>query len=162
DEAGRIHEWGVGAGRMYRTPEAPGTSASLLFSPTLDHEELTHLLSDAAQGPVLRRGRHRRSDGTEFEVDCEFRRLLKGRFSGFTMIVSDRSRQEAWQAFAQSAARTEGMLREEADVAHQQLATLQYMTDPSLDLEATTDVLGSLLDRLRAAVGADGIACVPV
>lgn len=162
DEAGRIHEWGVGAGRMYRTREAPGTSASLLFSPILDDEELAHLLSAARQGPVLHRSRHRRGDGTEFEVDCEFSRLLRGRFSGFTMIVSDRSRQEAWQAFAQSAAHTEGLLREEADVAHQQLATLQYMTDPSLDLEPTTDVLGSLLDRLRPAVGADGIACVPV
>ena len=162
DETGQIREWGIGAERLYRTADALGERATALFSPSPTEEELAQLLSDARQEPVRRRGRHRRGDDTEFEADCEIRRLIKGRFSGFTMVVADRSRQQAWEAFAQSAAATEGVLREEADAAQRQLGALQDVTDPSLDLGNRAEVLNTLLDRLRPAVGADGIALMTV
>jgi hypothetical protein len=158
DEAGLIRDWGVGAERLYRTANARGERATTCFSVPPSEDEFAQLLSDARLDPVRRRARHRRGDGTEFEADYEIRRLIKGRFSGYSMVVADRSRQQAFEAFAQTAADTEGVLREEADAAQRQLAALQDVTDPTLDLEGRAEILNALLDRLRAVVGADGIA----
>jgi GAF domain-containing protein len=162
DETGQIRDWGIGAERLYRTADGLNQRATALFSPSLTEEEFGQLLSAARREPVRRRVRLRRGDDTEFEADCEIARLIKGRFSGFTMVVADQSRQLAWDAFAQSAADTESVLREEADVAQRQLAALKDVTDPSLDLGDRGEVLATLLNRLRPVVGADGIALTAV
>lgn len=158
DHAGRIVEWGAGVEPMYGSaPDLPGPSAAALFNPPLGDEDFAKLLSDARHDVVCRGGRHTRADGTPFDVDVEIKALTPG---GFAMVVHDRSGLRAWEAFAKSAADTETELREEADVAHRQLAALQHVTDPSLDALAGTAVVTTLLDRLRLVVAADGIALV--
>lgn len=160
DDEGRIFDWGMGAERLYTRSGLRGLSFATLFSEPPPGEELSRILRDARENPVSRRARHRRGDDTEFEADIEIARLLKGRFSGFSMVVHDCSRHQAWEAFAQSAADAQVALRREAYVAHQQLATLQNMTDPALDTVGGIDGLTMLLDRLGPAVGADGVALV--
>src|SRR5262249_403624 len=81
---------------------------------------------------------------------------------GFAVVVHDLTRQHAWEAFATSSAETHAELRQEADTAHRQLATLQDVTDPSLNALTGGDLVTTLLDRLRAAIGAEGIAFADV
>jgi PAS domain S-box-containing protein len=159
DDRGRIAEWGAGLTRMYGcgADEVPGPNAAALFSPPLADDELARLLAEARHDVVRHQGRHRRADGTPFDVDVEITGLKPG---GFAMVVHDCSRQRAWEAFAKSAAETETELREEADVAHRQLAALQHVTDPSLDALRGSAVVTTLLDRLRPLVAADGIVLV--
>ena len=69
----------------------------------------------------------------DFTAEVEIKPLSRGGADGFTMIVRDLSRQEAWDAFTTSANEVHARLRSEADVAQHQLATLRYVTDPSLN-----------------------------
>jgi hypothetical protein len=57
-----------------------------------------------------------------------------------------------------TSAETHATLRDEADEARRQLATLQSVTDPSLNVLHGRELVTHLLDRLRVAVGADGVA----
>src|SRR6185295_12945139 len=74
----------------------------------------------------------------------------------------DRTRENAWRAFADSSAELQAALRDEADVAHRQLATLQHVTDPSVNALPASQAAAALLERLRAAIDADGAALVRV
>lgn len=68
-----------------------------------------------------------------------------------------RQRQEL-ERLRQSSANTQDALRAEADVARLQLSTLQSVTDPLLnDLDGPT-LVSSLLERVRLALDADGVA----
>ena len=51
-------------------------------------------------------------------------------------------------------AKAETALRQEADIAREQLETLQSVTDPSLNALAGTELVSALLDRLRLALDA--------
>src|SRR5207249_11324954 len=113
-----------------------------------------------ANGIARWSGRQRRADGGEFEANVELQPLTEPGCDGFTMLVHDRTREQEWQAFTASTTDAQVALREEADVAHRQLATLQHVTDPSLYALPTGDVVTALLDRLRDAVDADGVALV--
>jgi hypothetical protein len=62
------------------------------------------------------------------------------------------------ERLTQSSANTQDALRAEADVARLQLSTLQSVTDPLLnDLDGPT-LVSSLLERVRIALDADGVA----
>jgi GAF domain-containing protein len=50
------------------------------------------------------------------------------------------------------------LLRDDANLARQQLTALQSVTDPALNVLSGVELVGALLDRLRTAVDADGVA----
>jgi PAS domain-containing protein len=165
DYQGRIASWGAGALRLYGpgTEGAVGTSGGALFSPAPADEEFTKLLADARRGAVARlSGRHRRADGTLFDADVVIQQLAEHGSEGFTMLICDRTREQEWRAFAAATADAQTALRQEADAAQRRLAALQSVTDPSLDESPQAHLVTALLDRLREAVAADGVALVQV
>jgi PAS domain S-box-containing protein len=162
DRDGRIVDWRAGATRLYQRDRTAilGKSAATLFDPECTEKTWAALLATARQGVARHLGQHRRADGTLFTADVEITPLSKGGFDGFTMIVRDLTHQQAWDAFATSATETHAELRREADVAHQQLEMLQYLTDPSLNSLESVALVTTLLDRLQAVIDAEGIALV--
>ena len=165
DYQGRITSWRAGAVRLYGSgPEGVvGMSGGALYSPALSDDEFTKLLADARRGAVARRsGTHRRADGTPFDADVEIQQLPEQGSQGFTMLIRDRTHEQEWRAFAAATADAQAGLRQEADEARRQLAALQSVTDPSLDASPEAHLVTALLDRLRVAVEADGVAFVQV
>ena len=163
DAQGRITDWRVGAQRQFgwRPDDIVGKSGSTLFVPDQGDEGFAQLLARAnASGTARCSARQQRADGTEFEANVEVQPLAEQGCRGFTMLVHDCTREQEWQAFTASTADAQMALREEAEVARKQLATLQHVTDPSLYALPTADVVTALLDRLRVAVDADGVALV--
>jgi PAS domain S-box-containing protein len=161
DQEGRITDWRAGAVRLYgcTAEDVLGMSGAALFCPAVADEDFGRFLAEASRDGVARQSaRHRRADGTEFDAEVEVRPLAE--HGGFTMLTRDRTRRQAWQAFAASAAEEQTVLREEAAVAQRQLATLQSVTDPSLNALPTRHLVTALLDRLRDAVEAGGVALV--
>jgi PAS domain S-box-containing protein len=150
DSTGRISNWRAGATRLYGRPAAEmiGTSPAPLFE-DLSDDGLARLLVHARQGEAEYAGRQRRSDGSTFDAAIRVRPLSRGGFDGFAMIVQDLTHQ---QAFLQ--------LRQEADIAARQLLTLRHLTDPSLNSLAGVEFAATLIDRLRAAIAAEGVALV--
>ena len=69
-----------------------------------------------------------------------------------------RTRQQELKTLEQASSATQCALRDEADMARRQLTTLQSVTDPSLNSLAGGELVSSLLDRVRAALDADGVA----
>ncbi|PYR01421.1 MAG: hypothetical protein DMF97_07815 [Acidobacteria bacterium] len=163
DPRGRITEWRAGAQRQFgwRPDDVVGTSGSRLFALDSDDEGFAQLLARAKASGIARwNGRQRRADGTEFEAQVDIQPFVEPGCDGFTILIHDRTREQEWQAFTASTVDAQVALREEADVAQRQLATLQHVTDPSLYALPTADVVTALLDRLREAVDADGVALV--
>jgi PAS domain S-box-containing protein len=163
DARGRITDWRASAQRQFgwMAEDVITTSAARLFALEPGDEGFAQLLARANASGIARwSGRQRRANDTEFEANVEFQPLVEPGCDGFTMLVHDRTREQEWQAFTASTRNAQVALREEADVAHRQLATLQHVTDPSLYALPTADVVTALLDRLREAVDADGIALV--
>jgi PAS domain S-box-containing protein len=161
DQEGRITGWRAGATRLYgcTAEDVLGMSGAALFCPAVPDQDFRGVLAEASRHGVARQsGRHRRADGTQFDADVEVRPLLE--HGGFTMLTRDRTRRQEWQAFAASAADEGTVLREEAAVAQRQLATLQSVTDPSLNALPGPHLVTTLLDRLREAVEAGGVALV--
>ncbi len=165
DHQGRVASWREGAARLYGlgSEGVVGTSGAALYWPALTDDEFTKLLADARRGAVARRGgRHRRADGTPFDVDVEIQQLPAHGAQGFTMLIRDRTQEQEWRAFAAATADSQTALRQEADAAQRQLAALQSVTDPSLNASPEAHLVTALLDRLREAVAADGVALVQV
>jgi PAS domain-containing protein len=163
DADGRIVDWRAGAVRLYgHHGGILGANGGPLFCPDLDVDGFRRLLVEARRTVARHSGRHRRFDGTEFEADVEISPLSRGGADGFAVIIHDLTYQRAWQEFAASAAQTQTVLREEADSAQRQLATLQDMTDPSLNALGGAELVTTLLERLRIAIGAEGIAFADV
>ena len=163
DARGRITDWRASAQRQFgwMAEDVVTTSAGRLFAVEPEDEGFAQLLARANANSIARwSGRQRRADGSEFEANVELQPLTEPGCDGFTMLVHDRTREQEWQAFTASTTDAQVALREEADVAHRQLATLQHVTDPSLYALPTADVVTALLDRLREAVDADGVALV--
>jgi PAS domain S-box-containing protein len=163
DPQGRISTWRAGARRQFGWQEGAvvGSSGATLFVPEPGDEGFKQLLAHASDSGIARSsGRMRRADGAAFEADIEVQLLAEAGCNGFTMLVHDRTREQEWQAFTASTANAQLALREEAEAAQRQLATLQHVTDPSLYALPTGDVVTTLLDRLRQAINADGVALV--
>jgi PAS domain S-box-containing protein len=150
DSGGRISGWRAGATRLYGCAAADviGTSPSALFD-DLSEEGLARIILDARQGDAGFRGRQRRADGSTFDAEVRIRPQSRGGFDGFVMIVRDLTDQQAYLE-----------LRQEADVANRQLWTLRHLTDPSLNSLAGGEFVATLLDRLRGAIDAEGVALV--
>lgn len=163
DRAGCISEWRVSPARLFgwRMDQILGQRGSVLFASADADALFTRLLANASGGSMAEfTCRSRRADGTEFDADITLHQSgVQGR-EGFAMIVRNLTRDEHWRAFAAAAAETQCALREEADRAHQQLATLWHLTDPSLNALPASQTTATLLDRLRAAVDADDVALV--
>jgi PAS domain S-box-containing protein len=161
DQEGRITGWRAGAARLYgcTAEDVLGMSGAALFCPAVPDQDFRRFLTEASRHGVARQsGRHRRADRAEFDADVEIRPLAED--GGFAMLTRDRTRRQEWQAFAASAADEGTVLREEAAVAQRQLATLQRVTDPSLNALSAPHLVTVLLDRLREAVEAGGVALV--
>jgi PAS domain S-box-containing protein len=150
DRSGRVSDWRLGATRLYghAAPDIVGTSPTALFD-DLSDDGFARLVADARQNGGSHAGRQRRADGTTFAADVQIRPLSRGGFDGFAMIVRDLTRQEAYSE-----------LQAEADVATRQLALLHHVTDPSLNALAGPAFITTILDRLRSAIEADGVALV--
>ena len=76
------------------------------------------------------------------------------------MIVRDLTHQQARAAADWSTAETHAHLRSEVELAQRQLWTLQELTDPTLNLLGAVQFVSELLDRLRSAIHAEGVALV--
>ena len=150
DSSGRISGWRGGATRLYGRAAADviGTSPSPLFD-EMPEDGFARIVLAARQGEAAYTGRQRRADGSTFDAEVRVRPLSRGGFDGFAMIVHDLTDQQAYQ-----------QLRQEADVANRQLWTLRNLTDPSLNSLAGGELVATLLDRLRAAIDAEGVALV--
>jgi hypothetical protein len=163
DFEGRISSWRSGAARLF------GDHWSMLGHPAAqllgesDADAFEGALRAAREGRAGRvSARVDRGDGRSFDADIEIHALTGNRFDGFVMLVRDRTREQQWDAFAASSADAQVALREEADVAHRQLATLQHVTDPSLNALPASQAAAALLERLRVAIDADGVALIRV
>jgi PAS domain S-box-containing protein len=150
DRSGRISGWRGGATRLYGCAAADviGMSPSPLFD-EMPEDGFARIILAARQGEAGYTGRQRRADGSTFDAEVRVRPLSRGGFDGFAMIVHDLTEQQAYL-----------QLRQEADVANRQLWTLRHLTDPSLNSLSSGEFLATMLDRLRAAIDAEGVALV--
>jgi GAF domain-containing protein len=74
------------------------------------------------------------------------------------MTVHDTARRREWDEYRLAAGRAQAALQQAADEARQRLAALESLTDPALNPMGGTAMVADLLERLRATVGADGVA----
>ena len=163
DQSGQISDWRAGATRLYgfESSQMLGTGAAILFGAP-GRQDFPRLLAEA-QGAVNRRSyRQVRADGTTFEAEIEISSFSQDGLDGFTMIVRDLTRQHARAATDWSTAQAQAELRGEMELAQRQLLTLQELTDPALNSLGTVQFVSELLERLRSAVHAEGIALIDV
>jgi hypothetical protein len=83
-----------------------------------------------------------------------------GGLDGFTMIVRDLTHQQARAAADWSTVEAQAQLRAEVELAQRQLSTLQDLTDPTLNSLGDLQFVTALVDRLRTAINAEGIALI--
>jgi len=161
DQTGHVSDWRTGATRLYgfESREMVGRSAATMFD-DLGQADFSRLLSDAWRAPTRRNCRQRRVDGTMFAAEIEISPLLSGGLDGFTMIVRDLTHQQERAAADWSAAEAHAELRAEVELAQRQLSTLQDLTDPTLNSLGDVQFLTEVLDRLRTAIKAEGIALI--
>lgn len=163
DQSGQISDWRAGATRLYgfESSQMLGTGAAILFGEP-GRQDFPRLLAEA-QGAVNRRSyRQVRADGTTFEAEIEISSFSQDGLDGFTMIVRDLTRQHARAATDSSTAQAQAELRGEVELAQRQLLTLQEVTDPALNSLGAVQFVSELLERLRSAVHAEGIALIGV
>jgi PAS domain S-box-containing protein len=163
DRGGRVLEWPASPVRLFgwRADQVVGQRGSVLFASADADAAFTRLLANATSGSMGDcTGRSQRADGTEFDAEIEIHRSGEQGRDGFAMIVHDLTRDQRWRELAVSATATHSALREEAALAHQQLATLWHLTDPSLNALPASQATTTLLERLRAAVDADGVGLI--
>jgi len=120
------------------------------------------LLAEARGAATRRSSRQVRADGTTFAAEIEVSPLATDRRDGFTMIVRDLTHTQARAAADCSTAETHAQLRGEVELAQRQLVTLQDLTDPTLNSLGAVQFVSELLDRLRSATHAEGVALVDV
>ncbi len=151
DSDGRIKDWGAGAARLYGydTQNILGARAAALFGSKMSESDFAALLNEARSTVIQRSCRQRRLDGTEFDANVEIRPMSMGGVDGFTMVVHDQTPQQRWD-----------LLREETDVAQAQLAALQNVTDPFLNTLGGTESVTAILNKLREAIHAEGVALI--
>ena len=163
DQSGQISDWRAGATRLYgfESSQMLGTGAAILFGAP-GRQDFPRLLAEA-HGAVNRRSyRQVRADGTTFEAEIEISSFSQDGLDGFTMIVRDLTRQHARAATDWSTAQAQAELRGEMELAQRQLLTLQEVTDPALNSLGAVQFVSELLERLRSAVHAEGIALIDV
>jgi PAS domain-containing protein len=163
DCEGRIAGWRPAAARLFgRDSAIVGEPAAQLLGDAAAPALAEAMRAARAGGSGRVEATVRSGDGRIFDAEVEIQPLTGNRFDGFVMLVHDRTREQEWDAFAASSADAQEALREEADVAHRQLATLQHVTDPSLNSLPASQATAALLERLRVAIDADGVALIRV
>jgi hypothetical protein len=120
------------------------------------------LTAENGAEPKRRQGVHRRSDGTPLPVEVAVRRCGLHDGEHFTIAVQDLSRQRETDAFRETALRAQTELQHAVDEAQARLETLEALTDPAVSVVTGPAGVNDLLDRLRSALRADGVALVRV
>jgi PAS domain S-box-containing protein len=161
DQTGRVSDWRAGATRLYgvESREMVGRSAATMFD-ELDESDFLRLLSEARRVATRHTSRQLGAEGTTFAAEIEISPLVSSGLDGFTMIVRDLTHEQARAAADWSTAEALAQLRGEAELAQRQLSTLQDLTDPTLNSLGDVQFVTALLDRLRAAINAEGIALI--
>ena len=161
DQTGHVSDWRAGATRLYgiESCEMVGRSAASMFD-ELGEADFSRLLSEARRAATRHTCRQLRAEGTTFAAEIEISPLVSGALDGFTMIVRDLTHQQARAAADWSTAEAHAQLRGEVELAQRQLSTLQDLTDPMLNSLDDVQFVTALLDRLRTAIHADGIALI--
>ena len=161
DQTGHISDWRTGAARLYRieSREMLGRGAATIFDDP-GQADFSRLLSEARRATTRHTCRQLRADGTTFAAEIEISPLVSGGLDGFTMIVRDLTDQHARAAADWSTAEAHVQLRDEVELAQRQLSTLQDLTDPTLNSLGDVQFVSELLDRLRTAIKAEGIALI--
>jgi len=160
---GLIVEWPRSAARMYglTADQALGSSVSILGDASRP-AGLHQLLAMEKGGDSIRsRGVHRRSDGTLLHVEVHVRPCSRDA-EHVTIAVHDLSRRRETEAFRDAALRAQTALQGAADQAQGQLQMLESLTEPSVSVAAGPGAITELIERLRAAVRAEGVALVQV
>jgi PAS domain S-box-containing protein len=161
DRTGHISDWRAGATRLYgfEGGEMVGRGAATLFDERAEPDS-SRLLREARRAATRHTCRQVRADGTTFAAEIEISPLVSGGFDGFTMIVHDLTPGQARAAAELSTAEAYAELRAEAELAQRQLSALQHVTDPGLNSLDDVEFVSELLDRLRTAIKAEGIALI--
>ena len=161
DQTGHVSDWRTGATRLYgfEGREMVGRSAAIMFD-DLGQADFSRLLSDARRATTRRTCQQRRADGTMFAAEIEISPLVSGGLDGFSMIVRDLTHQQERAAADWSTAEAHAQLRAEVELAQRQLSTLQDLTDPTLNSLGDVQFVTEVLDRLRTAIKAEGIALI--
>jgi PAS domain S-box-containing protein len=161
DQSGHVSDWRAGATRVYgiESSEMVGRSAATLFDEP-GEADVSRLLSEARRASTRHTCRQLRAKGTTFAAEIEISPLGSGGLDGFTMIVRDLTHQQARAAADCSTAEAQAQLRAEVELAQQQLSTLQDLVDPTLNSLADLQIITALVDRLRTAINAEGIALI--
>lgn len=163
DDRGRVAEWRDGAARLF------GANADAMQGQPVwqlldagDEAAFDSRLAAVPRDAPSRSTQHcRRADGALFDADVEIHRVVDAAtLPSFIIVVRDRTSEQEWRAFADRSSDAQTTLREEAEAARRQLATLQYVTDPALNLLPSSQAVIALLDRLRDAIEADGVAVI--
>jgi PAS domain S-box-containing protein len=160
---GLVVEWPRSAARMYglTADQALGSSVSILGDASRP-DNLHHLLVTEMSGESFRCvAMHRRSDGTPLHVEFHARRCSRDA-EHVTIAVHDLSRRRETEAFRDAALRAQTALQSAADQAQGQLEVLESLTDPSVSVSAGPGAINELIERLRSAVHAEGVALVQV
>ena len=163
---GLIVEWPRSAARMYgiTADQALGSNVSILGDSSRPGG-LQHLLetleTEGSSESIRSGGVHRRSDGTTMHVEFHARRCSRDAEHA-TIALHDLSRRRETEAFRDAALRAQTALQRAADQAQGQLEMLEWLTDPSVSVAAGPGAIGELIERLRSAVRAEGVALVQV
>jgi PAS domain S-box-containing protein len=163
DRQGKVTAWGLSAERLYGkgSRSIVGANGATLFADESADQVFKRLLAEAVRnGTTKYSGRHVRADGSIFDADVDLRLVSQMGGDGFTMLLHDRTPDQQRQATAIANAEAQRSVRQEADLAQRQLATLRAVTDPALNELTPSDLAVELLDRVRTAVSADGVALV--
>jgi PAS domain S-box-containing protein len=163
DKDGCVSDWRTGATRVYgfTSGEMARTGAAALFDES-GRADFPRLLAEASRATTRSRCGQGRADGTMFAAEIEVSPLAPEGLDGFTMIVRDLTHEQARAAADRSAVTAHAHLRGEVELARRQLVTLQELTDPTLNLLGAVQFVSELLDRLRSAIHAEGVALVHV
>jgi PAS domain S-box-containing protein len=158
NDRGMITEWRGGAARLYghSAEEVVGTSVEAL---SLEGDWSAMLRAASEAGSLRQSAVHRRRDGARLRVELELRPVPAPDLRGFTLTVTNQARRLEWDDYRAAAERAQAALQKAADDTREQLAELENLTDPELDLTGPATVT-ELLDRLRRTVDADGAALV--
>jgi PAS domain S-box-containing protein len=161
DRTGHISEWRTGAIRLYgfESGEIVGRSVATLFDQS-GHADCSRLLGEARRAAIRHTCRQARADGTTFAANIEISSVGPGGFDGFIMVAHDLTSQQARAAADRSTAEAYAQLRAEAELAQRQLSTLQDLTDPTINSLDDGQFVSELLERLRTAIKAEGIALI--
>jgi PAS domain S-box-containing protein len=162
---GLIVEWPESAARMYgyTAQQVLGSNASSVLGGSGRPAIVDELLTTEGEGEVIRRRSvHRRADGTAVHVDFAIKGCGGQDPEHFTIAIQDLSTRRETEAFREAALRAQTALQQSADDTRAQLETLERLTDPAFSVISGSATADELLERLRSAVGADGIALVKV